>query len=291
MQISGVVLILALAHAADLSENNQVNEMQTLRAENKRLQGENRNLLSKNDELQAQITVLRAQLVTEGTNNGAPKQLLDFETENMVEAGAAKGDGEGDGEGDGQMDAAARQMWPQRSRTCSSAATHCRGDCNIPKTWVGTHRWNNGRDMPLFGADCALSPEVYNHIKERVASVGSSRWEVDWNTVDAQQRVLSKQKITVHCPCHAARGGRLDAETALRLIIGQVAATGVPRDLARQIASGHMRGDTFIMRLALATTKMFTCWQQACSTSLTGSGLDDLLIEAGATDTAGWDCG
>ena len=59
-----------------------------------------------------------------------------------------------------------------------------------------------------------ISKDYFNKVKSKVASVRSRTWRIH----------IGANKIEVECPCHAADGKalRVDPETALRLILGQV---------------------------------------------------------------------
>ena len=89
------------------------------------------------------------------------------------------------------------------SRSCP---THCKGKCEIP-----TKRHN----VTFLSSDCVVGQVNFKRFSSSVRSVGTPqypKWKVGkW-----------KRAPIVECPCHAANGGSLDAETALRRITGQV---------------------------------------------------------------------
>ena len=105
---------------------------------------------------------------------------------------------------------ATRGKCEQNKGVWCQCPTHCKGDCKIP-----TKKWNE----EFLSSECVVGRAFW---KKRIASGRLAPLSV--GTPEHPEWKLGKAKLapTVDCPCHLANGGTLDAETALRRIVGQV---------------------------------------------------------------------
>jgi len=241
MQIFGTLLIFVAVRAADV---DQYSEIERLRAEVASLRAMNGHLLAKTEALQSQNNDLRAQLVMPVAEND---EALDLRDEMMDES----------------MVATLGLAKPKAKDDCrggTSPSEHCQENCEI-------------RNLE---ADCSISTENLEKIQNRLKFTGTSdhpKWSFNYSTSERGVTPPDLHEVTVECPCSAADGDTLNQTTALRYILGQVAAVGVPKEIADRVAADETRADGFMMQMGYAVTKMISCWDTKCK----GSQSFDLL--------------
>merc|ERR1712224_267929 len=109
--------------------------------------------------------------------------------------------------------------------------------------------------IKTLDADCFITTSVLGMIKSRFRPTGTPdhpRWSFNYTTSEFGVSPPELEEVTVECPCSAADGQTLDQETALRNILGQVAAIGIPKVIAERVASGTTRSDAFMSQMGYA---------------------------------------
>jgi len=223
------LLILVAVRATEVEQRV---ENERLRAEIHSLRAMNGHLLAKTKALQLENNDLRAQLAMPAADND---KALDLRDEMMDESMVAT-------------------LGLTNEGTCADGkepSEHCQANCKI-KT---------------LDADCFITTSVLGMIKSRFRPTGTSdhpRWSFNYTTSEFGVSPPELEEVTVECPCSAADGQTLDQETALRNILGQVAAIGIPKVIAERVASGTTRSDAFMSQMGYAVVKMMSCWATNC---------------------------
>merc|ERR1712070_204615 len=98
----------------------------------------------------------------------------------------------------------------------------------------------------------------------------------------------------VSCPC-TVNGTPLTRDEGLRRILGAIDDIGVTRSIANKVSRGSSNGGAYVQKLALASIKMFKCWEQKCAAGVSDDAiaieaqLDDLLESSEAESaSSGW---
>jgi len=224
--------VLCVANAAELSSEELSVKLAEARAENERLQA---SMAEKDGEVQR----LRAKLgITQENDNELNLQDLIGEEDLMD-----------DEEWPAEEDEIDEGVEANDAKKCPG---RCNKDCGIP---------NKGK----YGVDagCKLTQANFGHINKKIKFVGTKahpKWKVPfWGFTK-----------TFECPCHTSKGRALHPDEALRLILGQLWAVGVPKKYAENVAKGKSRGSGLVARMGYAVTKMFTCWKSKCSGKVSG---------------------
>jgi len=228
-----VTLLIFVAVRATEVEQRVENER--LRAEVASLRAMNGRLLAKTKTLQFENNDLRAKLAMPAADND---KALDLRDELMDESMVAT-------------------LGMTNESTCpdgSQPSDHCQADCRIRS----------------LDADCSMSTRMLTNVQNRLKSTGTTdhpKWSFNYTTSEFGVNPPELEEVTVECPCSAADGQTLDEETALRNILGQIAAIGIPKVIAERVAAGESRSDSFMSQIGYAVTKMMSCWDANCKGS------------------------
>jgi len=139
-------------------------------------------------------------------------------------------------------------------RTCPG---RCQGKCSMPPNW-----WDAACKMKKAPFKWQTSPK-------RIKQVGTAehpKWSLIGNNLKGNPTVLG----SVSCPCNT--GGKVMTEDdAIRTIVGQVAAIGIPHEWLGQMCKKLSKGLTanieswWNAKVTLSTIRMLKCWKRRCS--------------------------
>jgi len=271
--VQALFVVLALASSA--CANSSATEH--LLAENARLQAENARLKISNariGQLETEIARLLplkvelARLQAEQNIAASKLDTTDFDLEESAHGSDIRADVQTTNVGGtaslGFMDEDIQ--W----KTCGPIDNTCPNNCQ-GKCWMKQKAWHKNCTMVEWQYKAQISPPLFKYV--------GSHDHPQWSLFTGRANLLG----TISCPCKR-RGVAISAELALRTILGQVAAMGMPRNLEGQLCDCRKQGKKSVMasfwnaKVALATVRLLHCWKARCS--LSGGNIDDFLDTA-----------
>jgi len=155
-----------------------------------------------------------------------------------------------------------------------NAEDHCNKKCST--------------NVAMIDENCKMTEEAYVGIPSRIKQVGTDR-SPKWNIVDDQGGLLG----TVSCPCNGADGTTLTEEDAIKVIVGQVAAMGMPAAWKARLCAPQQKywPSMWNGKVTISAIVMLKCWHKKCAGG--GGGflsIDDLLLDDADSFGGGSEC-
>jgi regulator of replication initiation timing len=169
-------------------------------------------------------------------------------------------------------------------------AGYCHNCCQN-KCWLPTNQ---------YAQSCAVTDTEYEaQARLTLGDFTSSAAGGTWYLRGPNNLLLGK----VTCPCPKKQGETLTEYQAEKIIIGQVAAIGLPQFIAEKMQSHHIAGAKWNSKVAISVLAMLKCWKQNCAaaeeehllqnnSTAQSDGLLGLLAETSTSASGtGWNCG
>lgn len=155
---------------------------------------------------------------------------------------------------------------PQSWRSSNTCPTRCNGNC-----WIGTK---------FADANCTLAETEFVHIQKAVAFKKASLVVPSWDIWHKKEGEAATIRGTIRCPCTKSNDGgntvAMSMHEASKVIIGQVAAMGIPSDVAE--SSLGQNGDNLRIKaaywnakVAVSVINMLRCWRSKCEIPESGT--------------------